>query len=414
MIRGKTYTRSTCRLCKSTRLWKAIPLSPLPIASPNVGGAAQVYESAPADVYQCEDCGFLQLNTIVDPEFQYRNFRYVTAISAGLREHFSTLIDTLARQGEIGPGKFVFDIGSNDGSLLALVKKHGARVLGIDPAREIAERASEAGIPTIGEFFTTAMGRKIASEHGRADVIFSNNTIGNIDDLDDMFGGIAAVLAPNGLLIIETQYAIDVLEKSLLDVIYHEHISYFSVSPMRRFLAARGLELFDAERIAPKGGSIRFYVQHRGGPRPVSGRVNELIAAEQRDRGIADKSAFRAFNERVVETGSQIRQRLELSRARTGQAFVYGSSVGCVALIQYLGLGNMIDAVFDDKPLTDSVISSTGVIPVLNGRELVEQPATDIAVLAWRYAHDIAARQAAYRAKGGRFYRALPDLAFVD
>jgi SAM-dependent methyltransferase len=368
---------------------------------------------APADVHQCEECGFLQLATIVDPEFQYRNFKYVTGISVGLREHFKGLIDSLAAQGEIGPGKFVFDIGSNDGSLLVLAQAHGARVLGIDPARKIAQDATAAGIPTIGDFFTAQKAREILSEHKQADVVISNNTVANIDNLDDLFEGIATVLAPKGILVIETQYAVDMIEKTLLDVIYHEHISYFAVSPMRRFLAGLGFELFDAERIEPKGGSIRFYAQRVGAGRPVTARVQALIGAEEGERGILARAAFADFNAHVERLGADIRERLQRSRAETGRALAYGSSVGCAALIHYFGLGDLLDAVFDDTPLINFMRHPGGVTPVLGGSQLVNEPATDVVVLAWRYAENIAKRQQAFRAAGGRFYRALPDLAYV-
>jgi 2-polyprenyl-3-methyl-5-hydroxy-6-metoxy-1,4-benzoquinol methylase len=412
---GRTnFSRTTCRLCKSARLWRAIPLHPLPVASPNVGRADQTADMASADVFQCEDCGFLQLATIVDPEFQYRNFKYFTGISVGLREHFAGLIDGLAAKGEIGPGKFVFDIGSNDGSLLALAARHGARVLGIDPASRIAEEASRAGIPTIGDFFTAARAKEIVREHGAADVVISNNTVANIDDLDDFFGGIEAVLAPDGVVVVETQYAVDLVDKTLLDVVYHEHISYFAVSPMRRFLAARGFELFDAERIAPKGGSIRFSAQRAGAGRPVDPRVKDLVDAEEGENGILSRAAFEGFNARIATLGAGIRERLQKSRTETGRSLAYGSSVGCAALIHYFGLGEHLDAVFDDTPLVNFMRTPSGPVPVLSGSQLANEPPTDIVVLAWRYAENIAGRQPEFRATGGRFYRALPDLAYVQ
>lgn len=412
MNEGAT-SRSTCRLCKSSRLWKAIPLHPLPIASPNVGQSSKVIGLAPADVFQCEDCGFLQLSTIVDPEFQYRNFKYMTGISVGLREHFQTLIDGLVADGEIGTGKFVFDIGSNDGSLLALAKAHGARVLGIDPARKIASDATAAGIPTIGDFFTAPLAHSIVAEHGPADVVISNNTVANIDGLDDFFDGIATVMAPDGILIIETQYAVDMIESTLLDVVYHEHISYFAVSPMRKFLAQRNFELIDAVRIAPKGGSIRFVIQRKNGSRPVSPNVAALIEVEEGVGGVLSKEAFAAFNQRIAQIGADIRLRLKQSREKTGRAIAYGSSVGCAALIHYFELGNHIDAVFDDTPLMNFMRYPGGTIPVLTGSQLINEPPTDVVVLAWRYMGNIAERQSEYKNAGGRFYRALPDLDFA-
>src|ERR1700739_1272338 len=111
------HDRVTCRLCGSSQLWTAIPLRPLPVASPNVGRSVLVTESASADVRHSNDCGHLQLATIVNPEFQYRHFKYLTGISLGLREHFERLIATLAASGDIGPDKFVVDIGSTPRAL---------------------------------------------------------------------------------------------------------------------------------------------------------------------------------------------------------------------------------------------------------------------------------------------------------
>lgn len=413
MSKALSYTRTTCRLCNSSNMRKAIPLTPLPVASPNVGRSTNVRETADADVWQCGACGHLQLATVVDPEFQYRNFQYFTGISMGLREHFGKLIGDLAERGEVRPGAFVIDIGSNDGSLLRLAQERGARVLGIDPAVSIANAATQAGIPTLAEFFDADLAGKIAAEHGPADVVISNNTIANIDDLGPMFRGISAVMADDGLLVIETQYAIDVLLKTLLDVIYHEHISYFAVKPMQAFLAAHGFELIDAVRIAPKGGSIRFIAQRKGESRAVAPGVAALIAEEEA-AGFYDERMFTAFNARIAELGRSIRERLEQSRAQTGRALAYGASVGCAALVHYFQLGDMIDAIFDDTPLTNIVRLEDRDIPVLTGRQLANEMPSDVLVLAWRYANPIAKGQETFRANGGRFFRALPDLAYVD
>ena len=402
-------TRTTCRLCKSSDLWKAVPLAPLPVASPNVGMSARIAETAPADLWQCRTCGFLQLNTIVNPEFQYRNFTYQTGVSVGLREHFGELIGSLARAGEIDKGRLVVDIGSNDGSLLRFAKDLGARVHGIDPAEKIARAATEAGIPTIGDFFNRRMGARMAAEFGRADVVISNNTVANIDDLDDFFGGIAELLAPTGIVIIETQYGLDVLTKTLLDVIYHEHVSYFAVKPTQSFLAANGFELVDAEKIAPKGGSIRFHIQKTGGPRKVSPRVAALIA-EETAAGLYDDKIFKAFNDRIHTIGAELRARLSASRERTGRALAYGSSVGCAALVHYFDLGLHIDAVFDDTPMTNYMRTSAGTVPVLTGKQLANEAPTEVVVLAWRYAPNIAKNQAAFVKAGGRFLQALPEV----
>jgi len=307
----------------------------------------------------------------------------------------------------------VVDIGSNDGSLLRLAMAHGARVLGIDPAAKIAQAATEAGIPTLAEFFGADLGTAIKNEHGCADVVICNNTIANIDELGPFFTGIDALLAKDGILVFETQYALDVMTKTLLDVIYHEHVSYFSVKPMKRFFAAHGFELIAAGRIAPKGGSIRFIAQRQGGARPVAKNVAALILEEE-TAGLYDGRLAAEFNARIAALGAGIRQRLEQLRSTSGRALAYGASVGCAALIHYFNLGSCIDAVFDDNPLTNRIRTAEGDIPVLSGRQLDNEMPCDVVVLAWRYASPIARAHKKFLDEGGRFFRALPDLAYVD
>jgi hypothetical protein len=214
-------------------------------------------------------------------------------------------------------------------------------------------------------------------------------------------------------MVLETQYALDVLQNTLLDAIYHEHVSYFSVRPVRAFLARLGFELFDAERITPKGGSIRLSIQKVGSGRPVSPRVAALVAEEEA-AGLNDDACYAAFSVRIGALGAEVRARLQASRRATGRALAFGSSVGCVALIQHLDLGELIDALFDDHPLVNFIRRPGGAIPVLSGAQLANEVPCDVAVLAWRYADAIAERQDAFRAAGGRFYAVLPQAAFIS
>lgn len=397
-----------CRLCSSRDLKVAIPLPALSIASPNVGSSAEKTADvmAPADVCQCMNCGFLQLAVVVNPDYQYKNFLYKTDISLGLTAHFDTLMDALANKGALKEGKSVFDIGSNDGSLLSLAKRRGAVVLGIDPAIEIAKKATEQGIPTYGDFFTASKAQEIAKKHGKMDIIISNNTVANIHDLKDIFMGMHHLLADDGLIVIETQYALDVLMKDLLDVIYHEHISYFSVKPMQSFLKNMGFQLIDAERIAPKGGSIRFIIQKVCGKWSVGSNVNERMQEED-IQGLYSHRLFDRFNAFVKQKRERLKAHLEEIKKKTGHAFAYGSSVGCFALLHYFSLHDLIDKVFDDTPLSSHLYVNGKSIPVESGNHLLKYGTTSIAVLAWRYVDAISKKQKSYIDRGGKFFSVL-------
>lgn len=412
-------TRTTCRCCGSADIVKSINLQPVPIVSPNVKVAQKNGEEklehilAPLDNYLCRDCGLNQLIHVVDPALIYKNYLYETNISLGLSQHFKSLQEDICRRLSLGPGARIIEFGSNDGTMLSHFKAEGMLVHGVDPADKASEHARKSGIPTITDFFSARLAQELKQNFGQAHAIISNNTMANIDNLADIFTGVETLLTDDGAFIFETQYALDVLEKTLLDVIYHEHVSYFSVKPLALALGRYGLELFHAERIAPKGGSIRFWIQKKGGPRSIEPSVQTLLSLEQ-NRGLYDLSKHKAFENKVNAINAQIRNMIASIEKTGGKVAAYGTSVGSAALIHQFELQNRLHCLFDDKP-TKSVIEGPGYALPVHGPADVSRIRPDlIIVLAWRYADVIAGKHAAYFDAGGRFFVPLPDGRFIE
>lgn len=234
----------------------------------------------------------------------------------------------------------------------------------------------------------------------------------NIDGLDDVMRGVKRLLSPGGAYVFETQYALDVFEGTLLDVIYHEHISCFSVKPVAQAFARFGLEVFDVERIATKGGSIRFWIQHRGGPRALAPRVAELIALEQAT-GLYDPAYHRRFSERVRDIKSRLHAQIAAARATGRPVAAYGTSVGCAALIHQFELEDKLDFMLDDTPFKPRIEGPGYDLPVHTGEAVAARDPALVVILAWRYAQPIVARQGEYLARGGTFLVPLPDIRLI-
>ena len=408
--------RTTCRLCGSTRLVCSVKLTDVPIVSPNVGtesgksGERLTRVVAPLSNYLCEDCGLIQLVHIVDPALLYRNYLYRTAVSLGLADHFRRLSETVIARAELKPNDLVVEFGSNDGTLLSFFRNAGQRVQGIDPAEQIAAEATARGIPTRADFFGPAVAQEIREQSGAARAVISNNAMANIDDLTAILAGVKAVMAPDGVFVFETQYALDVYEKTLLDVIYHEHISIFAVQPVVRAFVQHGLTVFDAEPIPTKGGSIRFWVQHAGGPKPVAARVQELIELEQR-KGLYDLAYYRRFSDKIACIKADLHALIAEARATSRPVAAYGTSVGCAALIHQFELEDKLDLLFDDTPFKARLDGPGYDLPVYTAEGVSQHDPALIVILAWRYADPIIAKHAAYLQRGGRFVIPLPDIS---
>ena len=407
--------RYTCRCCGSTKIILSIPLAQTPIISPNVGedeyqkqtGVQKIV--APLDTYLCQDCGLIQLTHVVDPALMYRNYLYRTSISKGLNEHFKSLSKVAVSRLGIPPGSLVVEFGSNDGTLLQHFKNIDMNVVGIDPAEDLAREANAAGIPTSAEFFDETTAHDIRHKHGSAALILSNNVMANIDDLIPVLKGITVLMAKKGVYIFETQYALDVFENTLLDVIYHEHLSCFSVRPIVSVFERYDLEVFDAERIPTKGGSIRIWVQHRGGPQAIKPSVNKLIKLENKT-GLYDLKYHKKFSGRIKKISHELNNNIKQVQSEGGKIGAYGTSVGCAALVHQFGLENKIDFFIDDKPFKARLAGPGYDLPVYTGAGVCTENPSLIIILAWRYAEMIIANHQNYLDAGGKFLVPLPAL----
>lgn len=411
--------RKTCRLCNSPDIFLSVPLAHVPIVSPNVGkqidesGNALTEIVAPLDNYLCMNCGLNQLIHVVDSSLIYRDYLYRTSVSLGLREHFGGLADTVVSRLGLNKDDLVCEFGSNDGTLLQFFKDCGISVQGVDPASVIAEEATSGGIPTLPEFFNVAIAEGIRSDRQPAKAILSNNAMANIDDLGEILRAVKVLLADDGAFVFETQYAHDMFEKTLLDVIYHEHISTFSVQPVVKALGNYGLEVFDAERIPTKGGSIRIWIQHKDGPQQITKQVGDLIDMEVQT-GLYDLAYHEQFANKIANIKRKLHSEIDAVREKGGKIGAYGTSVGCAALIHQFELEQHIDVLFDDTPFKERLQGPGYDLPVMTADGVYEVSPDLIIILAWRYAEPITRKHSEFLRNKGRFIVPLPDLVDIN
>ena len=412
--RAASVRRPDCRLCASLKLEAAFSLKPTPVADhylkPDEAGRDE--PRYPLDLALCADCGHLQLRDAVDPEILFGSYTFVTSASLGLIEAFRQGAKRLLAVAEPAPGALAVDIGSNDGSQLRFFKEAGLRVLGVDPARAIAARATAAGIETWPEYFTAELGRRIRSALGEAAIVTANNVFAHADDLGGMADGVREILAPGGVFSFEVSYLADTLRGMLFDTIYHEHVCYHSVEPLRSFFDRHGLQLFDVERIGAKGGSIRGLVQRKGGPRPESPAVGEMVALEER-LGLRDLATWHRFAERIDQAKERLLEAVDLLRSQGKHLAGYGASVTVTTLLHHFELGSRLDFLVDDNPVKQGTLSPGYHLPVLPSRALYERKPDRTLILAWKYADPILSRHAAYLKAGGGFLIPLPELRTV-
>ena len=183
------YRARQCLLCRSSNLALALPLAPSAIGNDYLPSIEPQQEFA-QNLHLCLDCDNVQIEDIVNPDILFRSYTYATTSSLGLVKHFQTYAAEVAKFSGAEPGSLVIDIGRNDGSLLKAFQEIGYRVLGVDPAVEIARRATAEGVETLPEYFTLKLAKQIAETHGPAAIFTANNVFAHSDKLPEMADGI--------------------------------------------------------------------------------------------------------------------------------------------------------------------------------------------------------------------------------
>ncbi|MAF20111.1 MAG: methyltransferase [Parcubacteria group bacterium] len=408
------YQRDTCRLCQSKNLEVVLSLEPTPLCDAYVLAERlkEVQETYPLDLYLCRDCGYVHLTYVVDPENIYTDYLYVTTSSMGLADHFQLYSKEVLRRLNPISDSLIIDLGSNDGTLLSFFKKQGMRVLGIEPAREIATKTTNLGVETLPEFFTSEMADKIEEKYGFAKIITINNLFANIDDLDDTVEGVCKLLSPDGVFVMESSYLGDMIKNMVFDFIYHEHLSYFSVKPLLKFLDRFNMELIDVQRVPTKGGSLRYYIQKNGGPRAVSAFVDEMVVYEN-DHRLDLVETYETFSNEINARKSDLTNMISKLQ-KEGKTFAgFGGSATTTTLMYHFDLCDKIEYIVDDNPAKHNTYSPGCHIPVLSSEEIYERKPGYVIMFAWRYFEPITKKHQRFLDQGGHFIVPLPELEVI-
>ncbi len=403
LIGKSSYKRDTCRACGSSNLDLVFYHEATPLGEEYIS-EKKTQEHYPVDVFICNNCNLLQLREVVNPEILYKDYFYVTSLSLGLVKHFEDYAESLLKKIPIPENSLIVDIGSNDGVLLKAFKEKNMKILGVDPATEIARKATEQGLETIPDFFTPKLALEIKEKYGQAKIITANNVLANVDNLKEIIEAVKILMAPDGVFIVEAASSLDIIQNTIIDNIYHEHLSYFSAKSFQNFFNLYDLELIDIERTHMKGGSLRAFAQFKQGPYKKSTSVNELIVLEE-SMGLYDKNRilFKNFNKRVADERERLIRILSKLKSQGKTIAGFGASVGATVILYNLGIGEFIDFIFDDYKPKQFLFSPGFNIPTFPSEKIYTDKPDYIVNLAWRYAEPIIKKHQKFIENGGKF-----------
>jgi hypothetical protein len=243
-------------------------------------------------------------------------------------------------------------------------------------------------------------------------VITATNVFAHVDDLNDFMRAVDALLADDGVFIIEAPWVAHLLQSLEYDTIYHEHLSYLAVRPLEAFFERLGMRLFDVQEVDIHGGSIRIFVDRAR--RPVErGTLDDLLQREA-EAGAFDLEKLGEFAERVAANRSDLQSLLRALRADGKRIVAVSAPAKGMTLLNYCRLGiETLEYVTEKSRLKIGRFTPGMHLPVVGDDELLRTRPDYALLLAWNFAEEIIENLHEFAEAGGRFIVPIPSPRIV-
>jgi hypothetical protein len=365
----------------------------------------------PLVIRVCHSCWLVQTEDYAAAaELFDAHYAYFSSTSTSWLEHASCYCRHITARLGLTSASRVIEVASNDGYLLRNFVAAGIPCLGIEPTASTAEAAEAIGIPVLREFFTEALGRRLASGGQQADLIIGNNVFAHVPAINDFTLGLKATLKPSGTITLEFPHLMRMFEQNQFDTVYHEHFSYFTLHTVQRIFAAAGLRVWDVDELPTHGGSIRVYGCHAEDPRPEAPAVAALVAEEVR-RGLQSPAGYEGFQAKANRIKDDLLFFL-IQQKRAGKTVAaYGAAAKGNTLLNYAGVKpDLMPFVCDAAPSKQGKWMPGSHIPILPPSALTERRPDFLLILPWNIAAEVRQQNIALERLGTRFVTAIPEL----
>ena len=374
-----------CRSCGNQDLKRVVSLGYQPLANNLLKREKEKCELYPLEVNYCSKCHNCQLSVSVDPKKMFSNYLYTSSTSKVFREHFVKAANKFLKDLKLNKKKsYIIDIGSNDGVALKPFLDLGfKKVLGIEPAKNLAKLANKNRIKTFNGFLEKKNLIKIKKN---ADLILASNVFAHSDKLKEMAECMLKLLSKKGTIVIEVQYLMNTLKDLTFDNIYHEHYNYWSLTSLINFFKQFEAKIIKAEKVNTHGGSLRVYIK-KDKKAKIENNVKQMLKEEE-NFGIKKFETYKEFGEKVYKIRENVRKNIKKIKDKNKIVIGYGAPAKATTALNFFGISKEINFIVEDNKLKHNKFIPGVNIPI-KSKSQIKNKKNILIVLAWNFYKDI-------------------------
>ena len=409
MIKMKTVN---CRICRRKTGKTFVNLGNTPLSNSYLKkNMIKNEKKFPLHALICKKCMLVQLEEFETPKKIFSEYAYFSSYSKTWLKHAEKYVEKMTKKFKLNSDHLVIEIASNDGYLLQYFKKHKIPILGIEPAKNIAEIAQKKKIPTITKFFGTKLAKEIVKSGKQPDLLLGNNVLAHVPKLNDFVEGLKILLKHEGVITLEFPHILQLIAKNQFDTIYHEHFSYFSLITVKKLFEKYELKIFDVEELNTHGGSLRIFVKHKSNKFQKERKSVKKMLEKEKIFGLKKISTYTNFSQEVNSIREELLNFLHKAKKDKKTVVGYGAPAKGNTLLNFCQINfELIDYTVDISPHKQKMYLPGSHIIIKEPNEIFKTKPDYVLILPWNLKEEIMTQMKDIRKWGGKFVIPIPEV----
>lgn len=401
-----------CRICHSDQFFSFLDLGTLPLVNTFSKKPNDTSLSFPLKMLFCKNCGLIELDGVIDPNVLFSNYVYRSSLSKTFQSHCEELVTFVCNEFPQLTSSRVLDIGSNDGCLLQAFRQRGFQTVGVEPSKNLAKLAKQNKIETMVGYWDSKTAKQVLKKE-RVSIITATSVLSHVSDLHSFVQNCQAVLATNGVMIVEVHYAASLIEKKQFDTIAHENCSYFLLKPLLQLFEEHGFKAIDAQTDLIHADALRLVLVRKQNPVLVKPNIARVLAREEKN-GLYRIQTYAKYQNAVEQNRKKILDFLNAQRKARKIVAGFAAAAKASLILNFFRIrSDLVVAVVDQTPQKQGLFIGGTDIPVVGMDWLHAQPTDFLIVFSWNYANEIMQKTRFFSEKGGRFVLLVPSFKIL-